>query len=285
MLKPYTSRADGQGIGRAALPLLASLLLTLPSLSACKFLHGAADRLPLSLEISHVVGEQPLQLDDGSAGIRYASASGDQFSVARLRYYLSNFRLRRADGSWYQAPADPKSSAGYFLVDAADPASQTFEFIDAPAGDYSGIAFVLGVDDARNSAGAQTGTLDPARGMFWTWRTGYIFLSLEGASPQSTADRHALTFHVGGGGGKASLARTVFLPTGDTPLRVRANIEPRLHLHADVGALFHAAHDIHLAELNTVMDASQGSELADNAAAMFRIDHIHHEPRGAAQAQ
>ncbi|MDB5986202.1 MAG: hypothetical protein JWR16_1255 [Nevskia sp.] len=263
-----------------------ALLLTAPLLllGGCKFLHGATDTLGLKLEISEVVGEQPLRLASATAPSSYKTAAGDEFSVTRLRYYLSNFRLRRADGSWYQAPVDAKSGAGYFLVDAADPASQTFEFMRAPAGDYSGIAFMLGVDDARNSAGVQTGTLDPARGMFWTWRTGYIFFSLEGASPQSTADQHALSFHVGGGG-TVSLARTVFLPSGDTPLRVRANVEPLVHLHADVAALFHAVHEIRLAELNTVMEPAQGAELADNAASMFRIDHIHHEPRAAGHTQ
>ncbi len=257
--------------------------LTVSLLSGCKFFKSGPETFSARLEISPVVGDQPFQLDDGSGAVSYRTASGDQFSATRLRYYLSNFRLRRADGSFYQAPLDAKSSEGYFLVDVAVPASQTFKFIDAPAGDYSGVEFLVGVDDARNSAGVQTGALDPARGMFWTWRTGYIFLSLEGQSPQSSAPQHALTFHVGGGG-KDSLARQVYLPVGETPLHVRANIEPLIHLHMDVAALFHAAHDIRLAETNTVMDSAQGAVIADNAASMFRIDHIHNEPRKASHA-
>lgn len=265
-------------LGALLVTALAALLL-----SGCKFFKSGPETFSARLEISPVVGDQPFQLDDGSGAARYKTASGDQFSVTRLRYYLSNFRLRRADGSIYQAPVDAKSSDGYFLVDTAEPASQTFEFIDAPAGVYNGLEFLVGVDDARNSAGVQTGTLDPARGMFWTWRTGYIFLSLEGQSPQSTAPQHALTFHVGGGG-KDSLARRVYLPVGETPLHVRANIEPLIHLHVDVSALFHAAHDIRLVETNTVMDTAQGAVIADNAASMFRIDHIHNEPRKASHA-
>lgn len=263
--------------------IFGSLIVTVAAvslLSGCKFFKSGPETFSVRLEISPVVGDQPFQLDDGSGAASYKTASGDQFSVTRLRYYLSNFRLRRSDGSFYQAPLDAKSSEGYFLVDTAEPASQTFKFINAPAGDYNGIEFLVGVDDARNSAGVQTGTLDPARGMFWTWRTGYIFLSLEGQSPQSTAPQHALTFHVGGGG-KDSLARRVYLPVGETLLHVRANIEPLIHLHVDVSALFHAAHDIRLAETNTVMDSAQGAVIADNAASMFRIDHIHNEPRKA----
>jgi hypothetical protein len=34
------------------------------------------------------------------------------------------------------------------------------------------IKFLLGVDSLKNVSGIQTGALDPAKGMFWTWNTG-----------------------------------------------------------------------------------------------------------------
>ena len=57
---------------------------------------------------------------------------------------------------------------------------------------------MIGVDSARNTSGAQLGALDPANSMFWSWNSGYIFVRMEGNSPQSTQPYNKLQFHIGG---------------------------------------------------------------------------------------
>ena len=242
------------------------------ALAAC----GAAvpESAPVRVEISHVAGAAALTLD----ATPIATASSETFTVGKLRYYLSNFRLRRADGSWFAAAQNAESSAGYQLIDAALPASTTFEITSVPPGQYTGIEFLIGVDAKRNHAGAQTGTLDPTRGLFWSWKTGYIFFAFEGHSPQSTSSGQTLTYHVGG---DAKAARTVFLPLAPKPARVEARLVPTIHLKADVGRLFDAPHAIHFAQLSSAMDAAGTAPVADNAAAMFSVDHLHHEPLAA----
>ncbi len=251
----------------AARLLAAAWLL---SLAGCS-LGGAPAGLPLRIEISHVVGDAPLQF-----GNTYRTAAGDSWSAERLRYYLSNFRLRRADGSWFVNPQSADSSRGYFLVDEADGASKQFQIGPVPAGSYSGLEFLVGVDAARNGAGAQTGTLDPARGMFWTWNTGYIFFQFDGHSPQSGDAEHALSYHVGGGGG--ATAHSVFLPL-PAPVEVTADTSAELHLHADLARLFDGAHALHPASLFTAMDAAAAAQIADNSAGLYRIDHVHRLPK------
>lgn len=232
--------------------------------------------LPLRLEISHVVGEAPLVL-----GQAYHDAAGDEWSAQRLRYYLSNFRLRRAGGGWFANPQSEQDSRGYFLVDAADAASMRFAIGPVPAGRYDGIGFLVGVDAGRNGAGAQSGTLDPARGMFWTWNTGYIFFQFEGRSPQSTDADHALSWHVGGGPGAP--ARSVYLQL-PAPLEVTAEQGAELHLHADLARLFDGAHALRPARLPSAMDPAAAGEVADNSAGLFRIDHVHRLPKAALTA-
>lgn len=227
---------------------------------------------PVRVEISHVLGAAPLQFEAATA---HRTAAGEDFTVSKLRYYLSNVRLRRDDGQWFAAPGKPESSEGYHLIDAAVPASQQFELAQVPPGRYTGIEFLLGIDAARNHAGAQTGTLDPARGLFWSWKTGYIFFAFEGQSPQSRDGAKALTYHVGG---EASAARTVFLPLAPKPARVEPRLLPTIHLKADVGRLFDAPQAIRFAELASAMDAKSNAPIADNAATLFVVDHLHHEP-------
>ena len=234
--------------------------------------HGAAQGgLPLRIEISHVVGDAPLQLGDS-----YKTAAGDVWSAERLRYYLSNFRLRHADGSWFVNPQSADSSRGYFLVDEADAASKQFQIGPLPTGTYSGIEFLVGVDAARNGAGAQTGTLDPARGMFWTWNTGYIFFLFEGHSPQSADAAHALTYHVGGG--SAAPARSVFLPL-QPAVTVDADNSAEIHLYVDLARLFDGAHTLRFAALSSAMDPQSAALVADNSAGLFRVDHVHRLPK------
>ena len=324
------SSAQSRQARTARAPTGARRLCSAATISTLLLLGGCGDRagedVPVALEISHVVGAQPLQIEGGGGVVasdhvhatagtndvastqsaqtatgrteaRYRRADGKPVSITRLRYYLSNFRLRRAEGGWATAASDAHSSAGYFLVDAAQAASQSFEFIRAPAGAYSGLEFLLGVDDARNTAGAQTGTLDPARGMFWTWHSGYIFLMLEGRSYSSeaagaphesddTAEARNFAFHVGGAT-PAHLSRSIYLQFGAKPLTLRAGTAPSIHLHADVGALLAATDDLrrnsgddesgHDPSGDTMLDAQQSAALMDAAATMFGIDHVHQD--------
>jgi len=228
---------------------------------------------PVTIEISHVVGSAPLQLS-----APFQTAAGDELALDKLRYYFSNVRLRRADGSWFANPQSPQKPDGYFLIDEATLASKKLAIGPVPNGDYTGIEFVIGVDDARNHAGAQTGALDPAKGMFWMWHSGYIFLKLEGHSPQSTAAAQAVSYHVGGGDIAAPLARTVYLPLGE-PMHVRPQLTSEIHLDADVAAVFGGSHPLRIAELPEAMEPPAVTTVADNFAAAFRVDHVHNLPR------
>ena len=226
-----------------------------------------ADSQPLRIEISHVVGDQPLQL-----GQDYTTAAGDHWSADKLRYYLSNFRLRRSDGGWFVNPQREDRSDGYFLVDEADGSSKQLSIGPVTSGQYGGIEFLIGVDPQRNTAGAQTGTLDPTRGMFWTWNTGYMYLLFEGHSPQSADEAHALSYHVGGG--SAAPARSVYLPL-QPAITLDAAHGAEIHLYADVGRLFEGAHTLRFAATASAMDPATATLVEDNSAAMFRVDHVH----------
>lgn len=254
-----------------AYPRSLSLLLPLfAMLAACR---PAAPSMPaIQVEISHVVGGQPLVI-----GEALTTPAGESLSVKRLQYYLSNPRLLQADGNWWAPPRDEQSPSGYYLVDAAKPETTRFQLPSAPAGEYRGIEFTLGVDEARNGSGAQTGALDPAHGMFWTWATGYIHFKLEGTSPASPESGHAVTLHLGGNG----LQRTLFLPFAPKPVRVTSELQPTVHLHADLAAFLGGAAPLAFARQPLVMQAKDGAPLADRLGGWLTVDHIHHEPAGA----
>jgi hypothetical protein len=60
------------------------------------------------------------------------------------------------------------------------------------------ISYYIGIDSATNTAGAQSGALDPTLGMYWSWQSGYINWKIEGTSPSAKTRKNSFQFHIGG---------------------------------------------------------------------------------------
>lgn len=218
----------------------------------------------LYLELEPSVGAAPLQLNAGT----YANGNGEQFTVSAFKYYLSNVKLRRVDGSQYAVPDS------YFLVDVAQAGSQHITLPGVPAGEYTGLSFVVGVDSARNVAGAQTGALDPVHGMFWDWNSGYIFMRLEGTSPASATGR--LLFAIMGFQRPYNALRTIGLPFGGATVTVSPDHEPEIHLRVDVQKMFVGPTPLRFADVYDSEGGPSAVRVATNyAAGMFTLAHIH----------
>ncbi|WP_400190974.1 MbnP family protein [Hymenobacter sp. B81] len=253
-------------------PLLFRSLLLLASsalVSACHDEGSAPEPEPapgrFNLHFDHVAGGSPLVLNTGE----YTTGQGETFRVSDLRYYVSNLHLTRADGSTW---VEPNS---YRLIAHGQATAQHATVQGVPAGEYTAISFLIGVDSLRNTAGAQTGALDPSHNMFWDWNQGYVFFRLVGSSPQ--APGQALGYDVAGFRHPFNTLRTVRLTLpGGAALRIRADNAPEVHIKADVLRLFDGPHPIRLAQTYFVAGGADAMKLADNyAAGMFRIDHVH----------
>jgi hypothetical protein len=219
----------------------------------------------VSIEFDHKVGTQALQFGTQS----YTNANGDDFKVTTFKYYVSNISFKKADGSKVSIPES------YYLINAADLTSTLQSITNVAAGDYTGIEFTIGVDEARNFAGAQTGALDPAKGMFWSWNSGYIFVMFEGTSTKSTQAGNQLFYHIGGAKAPTNAVRKATL-TFPSVLKIRSNASPELHLIVDVASLFKGTTTISFASISGFHGGANGLLVADNyAAGLFKVDHIH----------
>lgn len=255
-LAPPRQRRFGQrGLGLLLLGGLAAGCAKAPEPAATGNLY---------LELEPTVGTAPLV----PGPTVYPTGNGEQFTISTFKYYLSNLKLHRADGTHYAVPD------GYFLVDAGQAASQHVALHGIPAGTYTGLSFVVGVDSARNVAGAQTGALDPVNGMFWDWNSGYIFVRLEGTSPASATGRYK--YAIRGFQRPFNTLRTIVPAFGGATVAVSPGHEPEIHLAVDVQKMFVGPAPVRFA---TVYDSEGGPssvQLANNyAAGMFTVEHIH----------
>jgi hypothetical protein len=233
----------------------------------------------LTVEFDNVVGAANLQLN--TPGEPYTNSKGEAYKVTRLTYYVSSIKLKREDGTVFTDPIKSDGSAGYYLVDEADLESQEVVLQDIPAGNYTEVTFTIGVDAGQVDEGAQTGALDPAHGLFWSWNSGYIFCLLEGESPASTETANIFQYHVGGYKEDAANAmlvnnvKTITLSFGDTA-PVRAEHRPEVHLMFDVNKFLNGPGEAITFGAKASRHMPKAcQDLAGNIVGAFVVDHVH----------
>jgi hypothetical protein len=107
----------------------------------------------------------------------------------------SNVSVRIDKLRWYVSlpPAGKKGSKAW-LLDLADSASLDQQ-MSRPVNNK--ISLLFGIDSAIQVGGVGTGALDPLRGMYWTWQTGYVQWKMEGAIRVDGVES-PLELHLGG---------------------------------------------------------------------------------------
>lgn len=219
----------------------------------------------VKMEFTNRVGNDPMSL-----GLpQYFNANGDQYSITKFNYFVTNIKLNNANGSQYV------ETESYHLLKQTEPGSLTFDLAQVPNGTYKSITFTIGVDSARNVSGAQTGALDQNNDMYWDWNSGYIMVKMEGTSTASSQPGDILQFHMGGFSGPNSVLRTVTLTFPNNGDLVVNGNEPHMHIKADINKLFEGDHVIDFSTLSAIhMPGANAKKIADNYRNMFSVTAI-----------
>lgn len=244
-----------------------ALSLVIVFITACKKdehnpTQPAAQEGEVRLELEHAFG-----VADFSLNTPYMSEENEQLTFSTVKYYVSKIRLKKVDGTVWEQPNS------YYLVDLSK-AGNLLSIPKVPAGDYTEISYTIGVDSAHNVSGAQEGALSPANDMFWSWNTGYVFIKLEGTSPQASGNSFA--YHVGGFSGANNAIRSNTHDFKGALLMVKPSAVPQIHLRVDLGAVFGGASPIKVATTSTIhMPGADAKAAADNFQQAFEFEHIH----------
>nr|WP_293838311.1 MbnP family protein [uncultured Arsenicibacter sp.] len=230
----------------------------------------------MRVTFDNVVGDKDLVLNSGT----YTNGSKETFSVSLFNYYVSNIKLLKADGTSFTVPQD----SSYFLIRESQPATQTISVGQIPYGEYTGMEFMVGVDSLRNTmdVSKRTGVLDPAGGhsggMYWDWNSGYIFLKLEGSSPQAVETAGTFMYHIGLFGGYQAKTlnnlRTVRVSFNTNKAVVGQSLTPAVQLRTDVATIFDGPTKISIAQHPDVMVSDFSAIIANNYSQMFRFVNL-----------
>jgi hypothetical protein len=182
---------------------------------------------------------------------KYVSANNDTLQIDMFRLYVSDIQIQYSDASI------DKPQKQYHLIDMEDVASLRLP-ITTSKKTISKIIFNIGIDSTASVSGALGGDLDPTKGMYWAWQSGYINVKMEGKSPSCKTRKHEFQFHVGGYLKPNYAMRTVELNTSNTNITI------------DIAELFSK---VKLAETNSIMiPGKPAMAIADWSATMFKTE-------------
>lgn len=113
-------------------------------------------------------------------------------SVDVLKFYISNLALKHQNIIVF------KENQSYHLLDSEVIDGMKIEVTIPENLTYDEVSFDLGIDSTTNVSGALGGDLDPIKGMYWTWQSGYINFKLEGKHAACPARNNMYQNHIGG---------------------------------------------------------------------------------------
>ncbi len=188
---------------------------------------------------------------------RCINSKGQEFFVGKLKYYISNIVLTDISGNKLYADTS-------FLIDESKPESKKIFLNNITVNNYQSVEFIVGVDSLHNCSGAQSGSLDPLNGMFWTWNSGYIFFKLEGKSSYSNLPDNLIEYHIGGYKEPHNSIRKIKLSLDSKPTK-------EIFINADLGKLFLSDGGIDFTETPSITTTPKAYLLADQFSRMFTV--------------
>jgi hypothetical protein len=225
-----------------------------------------ADSFNLSINFTPVVDTIKLSFDS-----TYSNFWGERYSVSAFKFYVCKFDLINTDSNRvYHINPDK-----YFLIDAADSTTWSVKLASLPFR-YNRVSFLIGVDSIRNVSGAQTGALDPAKGMFWTWSSGYIMAKLEGYSPVSSLTNNKIEYHIGGFQGTENVLRTptLLFPFGQYSEIVTGK-KSTIFINANINAWFYNPHELRIKDNPACTTPGlMAKDISENYSKMFVVTAI-----------
>lgn len=123
------------------------------------------------LEVVPVVKNERLRLNEQTGG-------AEKTRISRVDCLLSGLALQKMDGTWLE-------SRDWFAYLSVAEGRLTAKGTGIPKGEYKGVRFRIGLDEATNKSNPNLYAADHAlnpqvNGLHWGWQGGYVFMALEG---------------------------------------------------------------------------------------------------------
>ncbi len=198
----------------------------------------------------------------------YDCAAGHKFQVHRLKYYLSNFNFQKADGAEFQTGLVQ-------YVDLEDPATLALVLPDVPEGEYTGMSFIIGLDELTNVNGGLPNTITNIN-MEWPLPgdQGYHYMKFEGRYDSlGMGPVKYFNLHTGATGGNQNYVQVQL--QFDHSIDVSGG-NWNIHLMMDLNEWLQNPHVYDFETFGPMIMANQDAQqvLKENGADVFRVKAI-----------
>ena len=156
------------------------------SLSFCILNLIGFSQSEVSIHFQPTLQKQSVQLD------RIYHFDDAEISFNMLKFYIGKIQFLKNE-----KPITEVYDT-FHLIDFSDSLSRNVVIKTPENLEFDKIQFQLGVDSLTHEAGVMGGDLDPIKGMYWAWNTGYINFKLEGKSPLCENRHESFQYHLGG---------------------------------------------------------------------------------------
>ncbi|WP_333600895.1 MbnP family protein [Flavobacterium sp.] len=189
-------------------------------------------------------------------GKPFITSNKDTIVLETFRCYISNIEIQYADQSVF------KQNNSYHLLDLENPNSLVIPITTKSDKVIRKVTFNIGIDSITNTSGALSGDLDPVKGMYWAWQSGYINMKMEGKSSSCKTRKNEFQFHIGGYlQPYYAMRKMEFLYDKKTT---------QLNIAIDLNDFFT---NIKLSETNSIMiPGKQAMQLANYSTQMFHLE-------------
>ncbi|MGL2964604.1 MbnP family protein [Flavobacterium sp. RSB2_4_14] len=224
--------------------------LALLVLFTFQFYAQSNDTLRLNFKVNF--DKFPLELNK-----KFITTKKDTVTLTTFKCYISNIEIQYSDKTVF------KQKNSYHLIDLENPNSFQIPLTKKNDKQIARVIFNIGIDSLTSTAGALSGDLDPTKGMYWAWQSGYINMKIEGNSPSCNTRKNEFQFHIGGYlQPYYAIRKKVFT----------VNQSATKHINIGIDASIFFA-EINLAKTNSVMIPGKiAMELADISAKMFYLE-------------
>lgn len=190
-------------------------------------------------------GRAPLELHKN-----YITQNNDTLQVDLFKFYITNIEVHYRDSTFVQRPSA-------HLIDIENLNSTWIPLCINTKKAIESVSFNIGVDSLSSVSGALADNLDPTKGMYWAWQSGFINMKIEGTSKSCKTRKNEFQFHIGGYLKPNYAMRRIELKTPNQ----------NLDIDVDVSQLFDS---IQLSKLNSVMiPGKDAMGIADRSVLMF----------------
>jgi hypothetical protein len=135
-------------------------------------------------------------------------SSNEELNITKLKFYVSHLSFYKDEQLVWQ------DNELAHLMDVEN--DMSIKLTIKKDIDFNTIKFGLGIDSVTNVSGALDGDLDPLKGMYWTWQSGYVNFKMEGTSTAIRSESQRFEYHLGGYSAENNTYKTIDLTVGNS---------------------------------------------------------------------